>query len=133
MYCNTYFDVLTSCNNSGVADGQLQLLAGFLRHVSVGCRLDKGALAGRPPTFILTLIWLLARTRNRRGPVEPDAVGRLIYSVYRDSDNRTHIISHFPELAERPTVLLLDPPAYDRDENGGRGQTADIGGRSDRL
>ncbi len=86
-----------------------------------------------PPTFILTLIWLLARTRNWRGPVEPDAVGRLIYSVYRDSDNRTHIISHFPELTERPTVLLLDPPAYDRDENGGRGQTADIGGRSDRL
>ena len=68
-----------------------------------------------PPTFILMLVKLVAHGSKQREPVEPAAAGRLIYSIYRDDQNRTHILSHIPERAEGPGVLVLNPFSVDGD------------------
>lgn len=63
-----------------------------------------------PPLFLLALIWLWRRPSLPLEATASDEQGRLIYSVYRDGDNRTHIISHCPELQSRSSVLMLDLP-----------------------
>ena len=70
-----------------------------------------------PPAFLLVLIWLAARTGEQRRSAEPNTVGRLIYSVYRDEENCIRIFSHLPELADRPNLLFLDPPTADSDRS----------------
>lgn len=47
-----------------------------------------------PPTFLLLLLWMGLRARNEHRSVETNVGGRLIYSVYRDNQNRFHVISH---------------------------------------
>jgi hypothetical protein len=82
-----------------------------------------------PPAFFLALIWLVTRNRGQPRLAEPVAIGRLIYSVYRDGDSHIHIVSHLPGLTERPDLLLLDSPASNPDWSASPAQSASLGGR----
>jgi hypothetical protein len=67
-----------------------------------------------PPTFVLTIIWLWRQPMTPPETTAHTAEGRLLYSVYRDGDNRTHIVSYVHEPIGRPDILLLDTPEIDR-------------------
>jgi len=67
-----------------------------------------------PPAFLLVLFWLWRRPKTPPEMAASAEQGRLLYSVYRDSNNRAHIVSYIPELIGRPDILLIDPPEVDR-------------------
>ncbi len=50
-----------------------------------------------PPASLLAMIWLWRRPRTTPDTTALSDEGRLLYSVYRDGDNRTHIVSYVAE------------------------------------
>lgn len=66
-----------------------------------------------PPAFVLGLTALVMRFRIESKQADHGLTGKLIYSIYRDDENRLHIVSHAPPMEGEPTLLLLDPPNRD--------------------
>ncbi len=65
------------------------------------------------PGFLLTLIAMLVRYRIASKKTETAIDGELIYSVHRRADGEMQIVSHQPQLDQKPALLLLDEPSRD--------------------
>lgn len=74
-----------------------------------------------PPVFILGLAALLARPRTGSPRRERNPHGELVYSIYRDADDRLHVISYLPRPNGQPGLILLD--ALNPDPHAPQNQT----------
>jgi hypothetical protein len=82
-----------------------------------------------PPAFLLLLIKQLTHWRKLPKPAAPPASpGRLVYSIYRDDQNRTLVFNHAPELSQDTTLLLLEAPRGDA--TGGDDAPLELGSES---
>jgi hypothetical protein len=62
-----------------------------------------------PPAFLLLLIRQFTHRRKKpETTASPAFPGRLVYSIYRDDQDRTLVFNHAPELAQETDVVLPD-------------------------
>lgn len=63
-----------------------------------------------PSSFVLVFVALVIGKRPHGKQADDGCDGDLVYSVYRDGDDRLLIVAHQRKTAVRPFRLLLDPP-----------------------
>lgn len=66
-----------------------------------------------PPVFVLSLTAMVMRFRVDGKQASTPQIGELVYTIYRDGDDRFHVVCHGQQIDEQPTLLFLDPPSCD--------------------
>lgn len=66
-----------------------------------------------PPVFVLGLAALVMRFRIDSKQADHGFKGKLIDSIHLDEEDQFHIVSHTPQIAGPPALLLLDPSNRD--------------------